>query len=156
MTVDPLLVAIDRGVQLLNAGDRDAARRVLVELWDGVGADGDALHRCALAHALADAQDDPADELAWDLRALDAAGEVTDARTAQAGMTGGAAGLFPSLHLNLADVYRRLGDARRAAAHVVRGRASAAALGDDGYVTMIRDALDRVVAAVGADQGSDR
>ncbi|MGW3068526.1 hypothetical protein ACWDA8_34880, partial [Streptomyces sp. NPDC001130] len=33
------------------------------------------LHRCTLAHYLADTHDDPEDELAWDLRALSRARE---------------------------------------------------------------------------------
>ena len=49
---------------LSQAGERDAARRVLEALWEDIGGeDGDPLHRCAVAHAMADVQDDPADEL---------------------------------------------------------------------------------------------
>ncbi len=40
----------------------------------------DALHIVSLAHYMADVQDDPAQELCWDLRALDASDSLTDAR----------------------------------------------------------------------------
>lgn len=70
---DAVMTRIGQAVILLHAGDREEARNRLGEIWAEIGADGDSLHRCTLAHYMADAQDDPADELAWDLRALTAA-----------------------------------------------------------------------------------
>ncbi|MGQ0776481.1 MAG: hypothetical protein ACT4NY_18980 [Pseudonocardiales bacterium] len=59
---------------------------------------------------MADVQDDGHEELVWDLRALQAAGSVTDERARQAGLGGPVSGFYPSLHLNLGEVYRKLGD----------------------------------------------
>ncbi|MFD0270577.1 hypothetical protein ACFVGY_29040 [Streptomyces sp. NPDC127106] len=70
---DAVMTRIGQAVILLHAGDREEARNRLRDLWTELGEDGAGLHRCTLAHYMADAQDDPADELAWDLRALTAA-----------------------------------------------------------------------------------
>ena len=80
----------------------------LGQLWQA-NTDSDPVTRCGLADSLADVQDGPAGELEWDVRALRSACIATDAHAAGLGMSQGVAGLLPSLHLNLADVYRRLG-----------------------------------------------
>jgi hypothetical protein len=102
------------------------------------------LHRVALAHALADVQDDPREELAWDLRALQAAESVTDERAARAGVPGRVTGFYPSLHLNLGEDYRKLGELPPARRHLELGLAAAQGLGDDGYSTMIKGGLERL------------
>lgn len=62
------MTEIGRGMELSQRGERAAARRVFADVWEQVGGeDGDPLHRCALAHAMADVQDDVHDELTWDL-----------------------------------------------------------------------------------------
>ena len=53
------------------------------------------MHRCGLAHAMADVQDDVRQELVWDQRALAAADLLTGARVAQAGVMLPVAGLVP-------------------------------------------------------------
>lgn len=127
------------------AGDRDTTRARLEALWAEIGGGrGDALHQLAIAHAMADAQSDPREELAWDLLALQAADNVTDARVAGAGMPGPAAALYPSLHLNVGDDYRRLGDLDEAQRHASLGLQAAAGLGEDGYSQMIRAGLQRL------------
>jgi Tetratricopeptide repeat len=141
---DVTMAKIGQGMELGQSGERAAARRLFSELWQEIGATGDPLHRCALAHSMADVQDDAHEELRWDLRALEAADLITDARARQAGVTGPVSGFYPSLHLNLGDVYRRLGDLDRARDHLRRGRAAVDALGDDGYGQMIRQGLDRL------------
>lgn len=88
---------------------------------------------------MADVQDDPADELVWDLRALEAADLVTEVRARQ-----DVRGFYPSLHLNLGDVYPRLGDLELARAHVQLGQAALGALDDDGYAQMVKGGLDRL------------
>lgn len=61
-------------------------------------------------------------------------------------MAGEVPGLCPSLHLNLSDVYRRLGRTDPARDHVDKGRAAREEVddGEAGYWKMIRQALDRV------------
>ena len=144
---DTTMAEVGRGLALSHGGEHDAARRVFEALWEdvaGVGEGGDPLHRCAVAHAMADVQDDPADELVWDLRALAAADLISDRRAAEAGMTAPVASLYPSLHLNLGECYRKLGQQEPAREHLRRGLAAAGALPDDGYGRMVRGGLERL------------
>jgi hypothetical protein len=143
---DEIVVAVAEAAALGHGSDRAAARRALEALWDRVGPDGDPLHRCAVAHALADVCDDPADEVAWDERALAAADAITDERARHAGAAGPVAAFYPSLHLNLGDGYRRLGDGARAREHLDRGLAAVDALPDDGYGRMIRGGLESLAS----------
>src|SRR3954453_17280194 len=78
---DAVLTRIGQVVMLHHGGDREEARRRFLDLWAELGEDGAPLHRCTLAHYLADTQDDPSDELAWDLRALSAAEELAEELT---------------------------------------------------------------------------
>ncbi len=149
---DAVLARIGEGIALSQHGDRTSARALFAALWQEIGSDGDALHHCALAHAMADVQDDPREELAWDLRALGAADALTDARLAAAGAAGRVAGLYPSLHLNLGEVYRRLGDTTAARRHLDLGRRAAGALPDDGYGQMVASGLDRLAERLGGAQ----
>jgi hypothetical protein len=139
---DAVLVRMGQAMRLGQAGDRQAARAMFSEIWNDLGGEaGDPLHRCAVAHAMADVQDDPRRELVWDLRALQAADSISDERAARAGATTPVAGFYPSLHLNLAECYRKLGDLDRAREHVSHGRDLLGALADDGYGQQIRDGL---------------
>lgn len=149
---DATTARIGRGLELGQRGERAAAREVFAEVWDDIGADGgDPLHRCALAHAMADVQDEVAEELVWDLRALAAAELVTDERAAPAGVTSPVAGFYPSLHLNVGECYRRLGQLERAREHLRAGRAAVGALADDGYGQMVKGGLDRLAERLASD-----
>lgn len=215
---DTMPTRIGQAVMLHRGGDREEARNRLGELWQELGPDGDALHRCTLAHYLADTQDDPADELAWDLRALAAADRAVRERgTAAAGglaagagepgemgaeraggpLRGGEAGhrpqeepcgagsaphaagggdgasgggadggavpgdeqsaepdgqqavaavrgLYPSLHLNLAADYLRLGQLEAARSQLALAEAASGALADDPYGQGVRAAIGRM------------
>ncbi|MDW3848085.1 tetratricopeptide repeat protein [Micromonospora sp. BRA006-A] len=126
-------------------GRRKDARDLFARIWDEIGREqGDPLHVCVLAHAMADVQDDVRQELVWDRRALAAADLLTDERVAQAGVPMSVAGLYPSLHLNLAECHRKLGELDQARDHLRRAREGIGALGDDGYGELIRDGLDRL------------
>ncbi|KOV57302.1 tetratricopeptide repeat protein [Streptomyces sp. MMG1121] len=142
------MTRIGQVVMLYHGGDREEARSRLLDLWAEIGEAGDPLHRCTLAHYLADTQDDPADELAWDLRALSAAEEVTDG---PGGDPPGVRGFFPSLHLNLAADYVKLGRAEAARSHVRRARRAAGALSDDRYGDGVRAAISRLELRLGED-----
>ncbi|MBV7652111.1 hypothetical protein [Streptomyces albidoflavus] len=145
---DPTMDAIGRAVVAGRAGETRSARRQLLELWSETGVTGDPLHRCSLAHYLADLHDDPAQALAWDVRALDAAGAVTEQRVQEHHAGLHIAGFYPSLHLNLADNYRRLGSFDAAAEHLDAARTYAPALPADAYGDTLRTALDEVAEAV--------
>lgn len=145
MITDQTIIRIGQAVQLSHQGEREAARVLLAEIWDEIGgAQGDPLHVSTLAHAIADVQDDVHQELVWDQRALAAADLLTDARLAEAGVTLPVAGLYPSLHLNLSECYRKLGDLDRAREQLQQAQATIGALGDDGYAQMIKEGLEQV------------
>ncbi|MGW0181299.1 hypothetical protein [Nocardia sp. NPDC003345] len=145
MITDPTLLRIGEVVQRGHAGERDAARREMEQIWDEIGGEhGEPLHRCTLAHALADMQDDVGAELAWDLRALAAAAVLTDEHTSQAGVALPATALYPSLHLNLSECYRKLGDLDRARTHLQHARATIDTLGDDEYGRLIRQGMQTI------------
>ncbi|MFE0822495.1 hypothetical protein [Streptomyces sp. NPDC058847] len=155
---DAVLTRIGQVAMLHHAGDREEARLRFLSLWAEIGEHGDPLHRCTLAHYLADTQDDPGDELAWDLRALSAAEELADGAPAGRGGDGGEGGelaaraLYPSLHLNLAADYDRLGHREAARLHLRRARTAAGALAFDRYGEGVRAAIDRLARRL-ADAG---
>ncbi|GAA0453582.1 hypothetical protein Ade02nite_01820 [Paractinoplanes deccanensis] len=143
MTTDAVLARIGEGVALNHhQGRRADARDLFAEVWAEIGGeDGDPLHVCVLAHSMADVQDDVREELLWDERALAAADRLPESRLAESGAGLSVAGLYPSLHLNLADCHRKLGDLDRAREHLDRARATIGALGDDDYGRLIKSGL---------------
>jgi hypothetical protein len=149
VAADPIMTAIDEAVTRRQDGDLAGARAAMLDLWDRIGVTGDPLHRCSLAHSMADFYDDPAQALAWDVRALDAADATTDERVQafHAGLE--VAGFYPSLHLNLADDYRRLGSFAAAQAHVDAAEQASSALPDGPYGDLVRGAIKEVAAAIG-------
>jgi hypothetical protein len=86
----------------------------------------------------------------WDLRALASADLLTNERVAQAGVTLSVAGLYPSLHLNVSECYRKLGDLGRAREYLQQARAVIGALGDDAYGQLVRGGLERLAERLGA------
>ncbi|MDA0638365.1 tetratricopeptide repeat protein [Nonomuraea sp. MCN248] len=152
MTADPTMARIGQAVELNHGqGRREAARELFAQIWDEIGGEqGDPLHVCVLAHSMADVQDDVRQELMWDLRALAAVGSVTDERVAEAGVPLSVAGLYPSLHLNLSECYRKLGDLDRAREHLRQAQDGIGALGDDGYGRLIKGGLERIAAQLDA------
>jgi hypothetical protein len=140
---DPILAGVGDAIAVTRS-EPAAARAKLAALWAIVGEAGDALHRCAIAHAMADVCESVEDELVWDLRALEAGAVLDDARLEAAGMAASVEGLLSSLHLNLADVYRRRGDPVKAREHVAASTAAIAKLPGDAYSEMMRAALSRI------------
>ncbi|OAH15511.1 tetratricopeptide repeat protein [Streptomyces jeddahensis] len=150
---DAMMTRIGQVIMLHRGGDRAEARDRFLGLWSEIGEDGDPLHRCTLAHYMADTQDDPADELAWDLRALSAAEELTDGRLARHHQSLAVRALYPSLHLNLAADYIKLGRSEAARTHLSRARGAVGALGDDSYGDGIRAAIGRLEFRLGEGEG---
>ncbi|MFJ2260995.1 hypothetical protein ACIOKD_22070 [Streptomyces sp. NPDC087844] len=141
---DAMMTRIGQVIMLLHGGDREEAQSRFLELWAEIGEEGDALHRCTLAHYMADTQDDPSDELAWDLRALSAADELTDDRVAEHHRSLAVRAFYPSLHLNLAADYVKLGRSEAARGHLGAARAGVGVLGDDAYGDGIRAGIGRL------------
>ncbi len=90
---------------------------------------------------MADVQDDLENELIWYLRALTAADQLSEDRAEIGGLKGSVATLCPSLHLNLGEVYRKLGNLTAAREHLNAGQSAAKSLDADGYEAMIRRGL---------------
>ncbi|MEF3118191.1 hypothetical protein [Streptomyces chrestomyceticus] len=161
---DVVLTRIGQAVMLHRGGDREEARNRLARLWAEIGPDGDPFHRCTLAHYLADTQDDPADELDWDLTALETArqakaapaGRDGERRAPAGGSVPAVAALLPSLHLSLAADYAALDRPDEARAELDRARRTAAPLADDEYGRSVRQAIERLgvrIAVPGGDSG---
>ncbi|MGW3325334.1 hypothetical protein [Streptomyces virginiae] len=167
---DAVMTRIGQAVILLHAGDREEARNRLGEIWSEIGERGDSLHRCTLAHYMADAQDDPADELAWDLRALTAAatadgpgdepddgpgtGPPRDGRPVREEPHPAMRVFYPSLHLSLAADYVKLQRPEAARIHLARARAATGALSDDGYGNGVRAAIASLERRLAAEPGA--
>lgn len=147
---DAVGTRIGQAVMLLHGGDREEARNRFAALWTELGEDGDALHRCTLAHYMADTQDDPGDELAWDLRAMDAAAEaLTGERPAPHQDLLAMRAFAPTLHLSLATDYLGLRRPETARLHLDRARKAADTLLDRGHGNGVRTAIDRLQARLG-------
>ncbi|WP_432053568.1 hypothetical protein [Streptomyces sp. bgisy022] len=149
---DAVLTRIGQVVMLHHAGDREEARHRLLGLWAEIG-DGHPLHRCTLAHYLADTQDDPEAELAWDLRALTAAEEALRSGPGVPGASAEVRALYPALHLSLATDYAGLGRPDAARSHLRRARTAAVALADDSYGDGVRAAIRRLEIRLGEGDG---
>ncbi|MFC8226353.1 hypothetical protein [Streptomyces sp. NPDC057287] len=145
---DPTMEAIGQAVGEGRTGNTLSARQKLLNLWSAIGVTGDPLHRCSLAHYLADLFEDPAQALAWDVRALDAADAVSEQRVQEHHASLRIAGFYPSLHLNLADNYRRLGSFGAATDHINAAKEHAPNLLQDAYGAFLRTALDEVAEAI--------
>lgn len=146
---DPIMDAITEAIAVGRAGETDAARRGLLELWPGLDGIDTAVHRCVLGHFLADLYPHPARALAWDIRALDAAEAATRRREADPAAAERVADWYPSLHLNLADNYRRLGSLDAAAEHIEAAQQCASVLPQGDYGDLIRSGITWTAAALG-------
>ncbi|EOM77208.1 hypothetical protein DW322_19575 [Rhodococcus rhodnii] len=146
-TRDPVVAAIVEAVTAGRDGAAGPARESLLDLWATIGPP---LHRCTLAHYLADLYPDPAQALVWDIRALDAADTITDERVRQHDAYLHVAGFLPSLHLDVADGYRRLGSFDAAREHLENARRHGPVLADDAYGDLVRTGIEDVGAAIEA------
>ncbi len=143
------MARIVAAVGLGRSGDRMAARLALEALWNEIGKDdGDAFHRCVLAHFMADLQDDDRAELQWDERALVAVASVTDERAQEYDKSLQVRGFMPSLYLSLADDHRRLGEVERAQEFLDQARSVSDVLGDDPYGIVIKSAMEKIAKAL--------
>lgn len=134
-TWEAVMAAI--GVAL--GGDRNRGRHDLPSCWAGTS-EADHAQRCVLAHYLADLEADLAAEVERDEQALASFAHVSDADFAPVGIPA-AAGLAPSLHLNLGNGYLRQGHRTQARDQLDAGLAALSTLPDDGYGAMIRRGL---------------
>ena len=139
-------------IGLAQTGDRTTGRQALLACWEQTDPAQHAF-RCVLAHYLADVEDSVDDEVAWDTTALAEYAHLRGGDLAGVGIPA-AAGLAPSLHLNLGDGFLRQGRTAEAAEQLRAGLGAVAALGDDGYGRMIRDGLDRLASRIDSAESS--
>jgi hypothetical protein len=141
----PEMKEILDAVTILGA-EKERGRARLLELWEDLAVQGTPVQRCTLGHVLADTETDVASELEWDLRALEAA---TGSRQAEDDAEARVPESYlPSLHLSVANGYRRLGDVERARRHALVASRHASALADDEYGNIIKGGLRRLQAAL--------
>ncbi|MGD9740373.1 MAG: hypothetical protein AB7O56_05320 [Bauldia sp.] len=150
MTADPMMARIQDAVLRQLRGEKAEARDEMAALWEEIGGDGDPLHRCTLAHYMADLQEDPVSSLEWNERSLTAAEALSDDRLRLTFPALSVAGFMASLHLNLAEDYRQLADVDNARRHLVRGEVATSDLPEGGYGAMVRAGLARLRAALEA------
>ncbi|WP_244967058.1 hypothetical protein [Streptomyces cacaoi] len=141
---DATMMRIGQAIMLHRGGDREEARNRLTALWAEAEDSGHLFHRCTIAHYLADTQDDPAEELRWDLRALSAAEALTGERARWPEHRRAVRSLYPALHLSLASDHARLGDEAAARRELGRARGSLAALADDPHGERLREEIERL------------
>lgn len=141
---------IMQAVASLQGGNRDGAREELLRLWKHHGSDGSPLQRCTIAHFLADTEENVATELEWDLRALEVATGCADDKDRDA-VDDAVVSFLPSLHLNVGDAYRRLGETELASRHAANGLARINSLPAGGYADMVRSGLARLRDRLGSD-----
>jgi hypothetical protein len=147
---DPVMDEIADAIAFLHGGDRPKARSRFKAIWSRIAGNPEAFHECVLSHYMADAQEDMQHELAWDLRALDAALRCTDAEAQRYQGSLSIAAFMPSLHLNLADDYRKLGDLPRSKQHLALAQKTTESLADDPYGQMIRRGIDSLATKLHA------
>ncbi|MGW4457643.1 hypothetical protein ACWEJQ_15805 [Streptomyces albidoflavus] len=150
---DPVMTRIGQIAMLQHAGDQEEAQQRFAALWEEIGPDADPLHRCTLAHYMADTQQDPAEELRWDLLALEAADGLTDGSGATPHTSPAVRGFYPCLHLNLAADYARLGRPGAALDHLREARAHVDALADDGHGQQVLGGIERLERELAAGEG---
>jgi hypothetical protein len=145
---------ITDAVGLSLGGDQQRGRDALSRCWRATKDDEHA-QRCVIAHYLADLQSSLDDEVAWDETALLEHAHVADEDLAPVGIAS-AAGLAPSLHLNLGDGYLRQGRVEAARRQLAAGIEAQSTLPDDGYGAHIRSGLERLQQRVQGDVGRDQ
>jgi hypothetical protein len=142
MTTDTFTADLMAATAPMRAGDKATSRVHLQALWDRIA--GNPVHEFVLAHQMADAQDDPNEELVWDLRALDAAHRATEADVQRHYPQATLVSFWPSLHINLAEDYFKLGDLEQSRAHLTLARQTVTHLPDDPYGQLIRRGIERL------------
>jgi hypothetical protein len=147
---DLIMDEIKAAGALLQAGDRAAARVRLEETWARIAGDPQPFHECSLAHIMADVQDVPADELAWDQRALDAALRCTDEDVRRNSEASSLAAFMPSLYASLGWDYYKLGELAESGKHLARARGFLSDLPNDAYGQLVRAGIDRLAKALTA------
>ncbi len=145
---DDTLERIRSAFRLFCRSEQAEGRRQLQAIWDELNPGGDPFSRCVAAHYLADTEGDLQEQLKWDLRALEVAESITGEGGDPHPSAAAIRAFYPSLHLNLADDYRKLRNFQNARRHAELGNESSGGLGVDAYGQSVRAGLIRVSAQI--------
>jgi hypothetical protein len=130
-------------IAAITLSDKAESRTRLLALWERLSPNRAPLQLVSMAHALADTETELAEELEWDLRALEAATGSREPEDRDPAPGVPASGL-PSLYLSVAEGWRRTGDLDRARRHLARAERWMDGLPDDAYGNLIRGGLRRL------------
>lgn len=125
-------------VRLCARGMANDDGELFLRAWEVASDD---YERCVAAHYVARTRATAGERLRWNLRCLELADAVGDARVA---------GFYPSLHAALGQGYEEAGDAGRARAHFERAAGHAGALSEDAYGNWLRIAVAGGLRRTGA------
>ena len=130
----------------------DERRTALESVWSRIDP-SDHAARCIAAHYMADAQDDVDAEVEWDELSLAESAGVSDAELQEIHPSLSVVGFMPSLHLTLADGYRRQGRFDEARDRLQTSREFDFALDgalDPAYAAGIREAQEGLAVRIAA------
>jgi hypothetical protein len=126
---NPVVQLCVKGMNAEGEGKIEVARQLFQQAWDMATNDFEAF---TAAHYLARNQEDPNDNLKWNLESLARASAIKDESTR---------GHYPSLYLNVAKSYETLGDMEDAARHYQLAADSCKHLPIGKYADMIRSGI---------------
>jgi tetratricopeptide (TPR) repeat protein len=134
---NPVVQLCVKGMNAEGEGNIEEARRLFQQAWDEATNDFEAF---TAAHYLARIQEDPNDNLKWNLEALIRASKIKDESTR---------GHYPSLYLNVAKSYETLGNNDEAVRYYQLAADSTQYLPDGKYADMIRSGISSGLKRVG-------
>lgn len=139
---DELMQKIQAAIATSQSGRRDLAITEFAALLPLLG--NDALYHCIFGHFMADLQEDPAEELFWDLQSLHYLHVLSNDRLKEFHPSLNKSGFYASVYLNIADGYRRNNDVIRAKEYLVLADEAVQFLPSDGYGRMIAAGIARL------------
>jgi tetratricopeptide (TPR) repeat protein len=134
---NPVVQLCVKGMNAEGEGKIEEAQQLFQQAWDVATNDFEAF---TAAHYLARNQEDPNDNLKWNLEALTRANAINDDSFK---------GHYPSLYLNVAKSYETLGNNEEAARHYQLAADSAQYLPAGKYADMIRSGISAGLKRVG-------
>ena len=134
---NPVVQLCVKGMNAEGEGKIEEAQQLFQQAWDVATNDFEAF---TAAHYLARNQEDPNDNLKWNLEALTRANAINDDSFK---------GHYPSLYLNVAKSYETLGNNEEAARHYQLAADSCKHLPDGKYADMIKSGISAGLKRVG-------
>ena len=126
---------------------KDVAREILSRLWIAHEENGH-LEKCIIAHYMADACAEIAEELKWDKTAYDELDNIVEEEINIINLQLTKKAFSASICLNLSNSYFKNGDSENARKYVIEGIALADFMDDSGYADMVKSGLSRLVVKI--------